>query len=265
MNLTVRMSILGWIIVGTFCVPAPAQDIGSPAQGVSSTLSDITDEDFDRRSRPLFDGVLTGWEGHAYWFRTEQNAIVAGRLEEKIPENQFLCTSETFDNFDLRMQVRMRGLGRNAGVQFRSRRPTASDEGVPANEVVGYQADMGEASGRSIWGCLYDESRRREFLVCPDPRIDVPWSKSEPDANADANADVNGDKSGGEPEAEQTDWVSLRIVCMGDSIEIFVGGRLAIQFKETDPAIPKFGLIGLQVHSGPPTEAWYRHIRLLSL
>ena len=230
---------------------ANGDDPTLPSKAESETaapLSPVTDEEFENRCRLLFDGtVLTQWEGNAYWFRTEGTAVVAGRLEEKIPENQFLCTTDQFDNFDLRMEVRMRGTGRNAGVQFRSRRPKTTDQGVPPNEVIGYQADMGQGWGESIWGALYDESRRKKMLAVPDPRFEVQWKTPEGST------------------VPETDWIALRIVCVDDQIEIYLNGQRTIRYTETDPDISRGGVIGLQIHSGPPAEAWYRNVRILSL
>lgn len=246
------------VIAMTHSLDASADDAGlDDALAVApqaSSLTTTSDAEFEQRCRRLFDGtILSHWEGHAYWFRTEAKSIIAGRLEEQIPTNKFLCTMDQFDNFDLRMEVRMRGEGRNAGVQFRSRRPRASDEGIPAHEVIGYQADMGIAGKNSVWGALYDESRRRKMLVVPDPGFDVEWKTSA--ADGDDAADV----------VPTTDWFRMRIVCVGDSIEIFLNDRRTVQYTETEADIPRHGVIGLQIHSGPPAEAWYRNVRILSL
>ena len=110
---------------------------------------------------PLFDGkTLEGWEGKEGVFRVADKAIVAGNLKTKIPNNEFLCTEKTYSDFELRLQAKLIGEGKNAGIQFRSKR-------IPNHhEVIGYQADIG-VSGKdhSIWGALYDESRRRKFLA----------------------------------------------------------------------------------------------------
>lgn len=233
------------LFVGLMSATAGAQD--------TSRLTDVSDQNFHQRSRLLFDGnVLAGWEGNASWFRTEGNAIIAGRLDKPIPENQFLCTTDTFADFDLRMEVRMRGENPNAGVQFRSRRPLRRDE-VPANEVIGYQADMGNAWGRSVWGALYDESRRRKMLAEPETPFAVKWTESRSDAT---------DPAGIFPE---TEWVRMRIVCKANQIEIFMNDQLTVRYTETDPDIPRVGMIGVQIHSGEAAEAWYRNIRILSL
>lgn len=193
------------------------------------------DAEFKKNSLPLFDGdSLAGWEGNAYWFRTEDNAIVAGRLNEKIPHNVFLCTMENYDNFDLRYEAKLVGEGKNAGVQFRSKR-------VPdSHEVSGYQADIGQAFKRPVWGSLYDESRRRKMLAEPEAEMVRKLIK-------------------------EGEWNQFRVLCQGNRIQIFLNGVKTVDYTEKEKGIPGYGKIGLQIHSGPPSEAWYRNIRILQL
>ncbi len=90
---------------------------------------------------------------------SQDGAIVAGTLDNKIPRNEFLCTTATYGDFELRLKFKLLGGDNaNAGVQFRTKR-------IPNNhEVSGYQADMGVG----WWGALYDESRRNKVLIGPD-------------------------------------------------------------------------------------------------
>ncbi len=144
--------------------------------------------------RPLFDGKsLAGWEGDEKVFRVQGGAIVAGSLQDKVAHNDFLCTKERFGDFELRLQARLVGKGQNAGVQFRSERI--------ANhfEVIGYQCDMGQAQGKSIWGALYDESRRRTFLA-------------------------QGDHEKLAPKVKADDWNDLTIRCEGPRVQIWLKG-----------------------------------------
>ena len=128
---------------------------------LNSMAEDVKD-DFAVYSLPIFNGnSLLGWEGNAYWFRVEEKAIVAGRLTEKIPHNEFLCTVREYADFELRFDAKLVGEGQNAGVQFRSQRIAGS------TEVSGYQADIGNAWNRPVWGALYDESRRNKMLAEP--------------------------------------------------------------------------------------------------
>ena len=184
----------------------------------------------------IFEGkTLNGWEGNEKMFRVEDGAIVAGSLKQKIPNNEFLCSEKTYSNFELRLQARLVGEGTNAGIQFRSKR-------IPNHhEVIGFQADIGVMRGDElIWGALYDESRRRKFLVVGDQ-----------------------DKL---KKAVKTDgWNNFVIRCEGQRIRIYVNDLLVSDYTEKDKDIPASGIIGLQIHGGPPAEASYRNIRIKEL
>jgi len=183
----------------------------------------------------LFDGkTMDGWEGNLDWFRIEDGAIVAGSVEKSIPNNEFLCTKKKYENFELRLQVKLQGEGDNAGIQFRSKR-------VPKNtEVSGFQCDVGNAFGRPVWGALYDEARRNKMLAEGDQSKVPLWLKKD-------------------------DWNELTIRADKNQIQIFLNGHETVLYQENDPEIAHSGIIGLQIHSGPPTEAWYRNIRIKSL
>lgn len=183
--------------------------------------------------RWLFDGkdFRENWEGNAEWFRVEDRCIVAGSLTQAIPHNEFLCTRKRYGDFELRLEVMLRGQGNNAGVQFRTER-------IPNHtEVSGYQADVGVAFKRSVWGALYDESRRKKMLAEGPAEKVAAWTK-------------------------QGDWNELYVKAKGPNIQIFLNGNLTVDYTEMDDSIAREGIIGLQIHSGPPTEALYRNIRI---
>jgi hypothetical protein len=184
---------------------------------------------------PLFDGkTLAGWEGNREVFRVEEGAIVAGSLKEKIAHNEFLCSTKEYGDFELRLKSRLTGKGQNAGVQFRSAR-------IPNHfEVSGYQCDMGTMQGKSIWGSLYDESRRRKFLVQGD---------------AEKLADL----------VKVGDWNDLVIRCEGPKVQIWVNGLKTVDYTEEDSTVARRGVIGLQIHGGEPAEAAYKDIRIRDL
>lgn len=188
----------------------------------------------------LFDSkTLKGWEGNVKMFRVEKGAIVAGTLKSKIPHNDFLCSTRTFGDFELRLQARLIGQGNNAGVQFRSHR-------IPQHfEVKGYQCDIGTMQNRPIWGSLYDESRRRKFL-----------------AEGDKLKLTAALRRAGK---QQQGWNDLVIRCEGPRVRIWINGFQTVDYVERAKDIPRTGIIGLQIHSGAPTEAWYRRIRIRQL
>lgn len=185
---------------------------------------------------PLFDGrSLKGWDGKQDVFRVQDKAIVAGNLKTKIPNNEFLCTEKTYSNFELRLQAKLIGEGRNAGIQFRSKR-------IPDHhEVIGYQADIGvSGTDHSIWGALYDESRRRKFLA-------------------------EGDQEPLKKAVKDGDWNDFVIRCEGAHIQIWVNKIQTVDYTEQEADIADSGIIGVQIHSGPPAEAWYRNIQIREL
>lgn len=180
----------------------------------------------------LFDGkTLTGWEGNLALFRTESGAIVAGTLGATIERNEFLCTTREFKDFELRLGVKLLGGDKaNAGVQFRTKR-------IPNDhEVSGYQADMGVG----WWGALYDESRRKKVLKGPD--------------QAKMQAVI---KDG--------EWNDYTIRADGPRVQLWINGFQTVDYLEADPTVADSGLICVQIHSGPPSEAWYRDIKVAEL
>jgi hypothetical protein len=182
---------------------------------------------------PLCDGkTLDGWDGNRDFFRVQDGAIVAGSLTKPTPRNEFLCTREAYGDFELRLKVKLLGdpAQANAGIQIRSRR-------LPNhNEMSGYQADMGQ----QYWGCLYDESRRNRVLAQPDPaRL----------------------RQALKPGA----WNEYVIRCVGPRIQLWLNGVPTVDYTEPDAALEQTGLIGLQIHAGPPAEAWYKDLTIESL
>ncbi|WP_166830038.1 family 16 glycoside hydrolase [Thalassoroseus pseudoceratinae] len=198
---------------------------------VTSTSLAAEDDGF----RPLFDGkTLAGWEGDEKTFRVADGKIVAGTLDERIPRNEFLCTKKNFEDFELRLEAKLVGEGKNAGVQFRSQRIHGH------HEVVGYQCDIGFTPNECIWGALYDESRRRKFLALGEQKPLLKKLKSD-------------------------GWNELVIRCEGPRIQIWVNGVQTVDYTEDDKAIPLTGKIALQIHGGAPAEASYRNIRIKPL
>ena len=180
----------------------------------------------------IFDGkTFAGWEGDRTIFRIQDGAIVGGSLERKVARNEFLCTTKTYGDFELRLQVKLLGGdGANAGIQFRTRR-------IPNHhEVSGYQADM----GTGWWGALYDESRRNRVLKGPDQK------KMKSIIRVD-------------------DWNDYVIRAEGRRIQLWVNGVQTVDYVEEDPNIETTGEIAVQIHGGPPSEAWYKDITLLAL
>jgi hypothetical protein len=185
-----------------------------------------------QQSASLFDGkTFDGWEGNLAIFRLEAGAIVGGTLTAKVARNEFLCTTREFKDFELRLKVRLLGGDQaNAGVQFRTQR-------IPNDhEVIGFQADM----GTGWWGALYDESRRKKVLQGPD------------------QAKMKG-------VIRQGDWNDYVIRAEGPRVRLSINGFQTVDYVEGDSTVADSGSICVQIHGGPPSEAWYRDITIAEL
>lgn len=182
----------------------------------------------------LFDGkTFTGWEGDtkSTW-RIEEGAIVGGSLTTVVPRNEFLCTTSRYEDFELTVEFRLEGdpAKANAGIQFRTER-------IPNHqEVIGYQADIGQ----QYWGALYDESRRKKVLAAPNPSTIKQIIKKD-------------------------DWNQYTIRCQGPRIRLTLNGTTTVDYTESEPNIPRTGLIGLQVHGGGKTLVRYKNIKIKEL
>ena len=183
------------------------------------------------KPQSLFDGKsFAGWEGNMKIFRIDDGAIVGGSMKAALPNNEFLCTTKRYSDFVFRARFKATGERDNAGIQFRSER-------IPNDhEVIGYQADIGQ----NYWGALYDESRRKKVLISPD---------------AAALDKV----------LKRDDWNDYVIRAEGKRIRLTINGYQTVDYTEPDDTIKQTGIICLQIHSGPPSEARYKDITIEEL
>lgn len=182
---------------------------------------------------PLVKGdTLDGWTqrgGNASY--TVKDGVITGQTAPGQKKNAFLCTNETWHNFDLELEFKV-DPELNSGVQIRSESKPDYKNGV----VHGYQVEI-DPSPRAYTGGIYDESRRG-------------WLKDLKD----------------NPEAQKAfrpnDWNRLTISARGDSIKTKINGVDAVQINDS---MTTRGFIALQVHStkttAPMTVQW-RNIRL---
>ena len=184
---------------------------------------------------PLFDGkTFEGWEGDigAVW-RIEQGALVAGSLDKKQENNNFLATTRKYGDFELSLKWKLEGTEGfvNGGVQFRTER-------IPNHhEVSGYQADL----GKGYDGALYDESRRKKMLAQPSPELLAKVQK---------------------PLGE---WNDYRIRAEGNHIQIWLNGLQTVDYTEADPRIASSGIIAVQIHGNATSIVRYKDLMIEEL
>ncbi|MBD3628623.1 MAG: DUF1080 domain-containing protein [Cyclobacterium sp.] len=185
-------------------------------------------------SDTFFDGrSFRGWNAHtASVWRIKDGVITGGSLKGN-PRNEFLATDKVYKNFHLRLEYRLVGTEGfvNGGVQFRSRRTTN-----PANEMAGYQADI----GAGYTGYLYDESRRKRFLAEADP---------------DFVASIE----------RVGQWNRYEVIARGKQVTIILNGQRTITYQEQEEDIPLEGHIALQIHGDSKAEISFRNLHIEEL
>lgn len=180
----------------------------------------------------LFDGkTFAGWEGDTInTWRIENGELIGGSLTEKVPHNEFLATTESYSDFELRLRFKLLGSEGfiNSGVQFHSQR--IAD---PPYEMTGYQADIGDG----YWASLYDESRRNRVLVMADTAL---ISKI----------------------LRRNEWNDYEVRSEGRRIQIKLNGKITVDYTEEDLSIPQSGLIAFQIHGGGKAQVHFKEITL---
>ena len=175
--------------------------------------------------QPLSNGRnLDGWDGDPRLWSVRDGMIVGSTEGVKLTHNSFLISKQSFANFILRADVKLRN--HNSGIQFRS-------EALADWVVRGYQADMAEDN---YWGNIYEEKGTRGTLVDG-------WPKAKTVVHL-------------------KDWNAYEISCDGDHIRLKLNG---VETADLHDSARSSGIIALQLHAGPPMEAYFRNIRIKKL
>jgi hypothetical protein len=239
---------LGMLLVAAAAFPqAPGQR--PPAGGPPQPAPDDT-AGFEQ----IFDGKsLKNWDGDPAFWRVEAGAITGQTTAEKpLKQNTFIVwRGGTTKDFELKLEFRMNG--GNSGVQYRSTPLTDVGKYV----LKGYQADM-DAESRYT-GMLYEE-RGRGFLAERGRFTRIIGSGQ--------RKLIGSPGDGEELKAliRPGDWNQLHIIARGNTIIHVINGRIMSACLDDDPAgrIAE-GVLGLQLHAGPPMKVEFRKIMLKKL
>ncbi|MDE0107720.1 MAG: DUF1080 domain-containing protein [Bryobacterales bacterium] len=205
--------------------------VGVPAFSQPNRLTEVErDEGFVL----LFDGEsLDGWDGDPNLWSVRDGSIVGSSDSHAVDTNTFLIHQKSFDDFVLRLEVRLRN--GNSGIQFRSKHVPG-----PGWVVHGYQADLSDAGDRSAWGNFYEEKGRgRSLMATPDEG----WRRAK---------DV----------VLHRQWNRYEIRAEGDRLRLTLNGK--VTFEGTDDRA-RAGIIAIQLHAGPAMQVECRRIRIKPL
>lgn len=219
---------------------------------------------------PIFDGkTLKGWEGDPTYWRVENGNLV-GEITPttSLKTNSFIIwRGGTPADFELKAECRITANG-NSGVNYRS-------EQLPdiPFALKGYQADI---DGKNRYtGQNYEErgrttlAYRGQKVIINAPESPTASLKAEVKNNAWTGATLTG--SLGRSDSLQTlikteDWNEVHLVVKGNRLQHYVNGILMSDVMDNDTVNRKMaGLLGVQVHVGPPMKVEYRNIRLKQL
>lgn len=200
---------------------------------------------------PIFDGrSLEGWDGDPAVWRVENGAIVGESTTARpLERNTFIIwRGGTPDDFELRLQFRMNAT--NSGIQYRS----AEAPEVGRWVLKGYQADIDFEN--TYTGQLYEE-RGRGFLAL---RGQSTWLRP---AGPPVVTGSVGDPAALAAHIKVNDWNHFHVIARGNVLVHILNGHVMAMAVDDDAARRAgSGLIGFQIHTGPPMKVEFKDIWL---
>ncbi len=204
---------------------------------------------------PIFDGTLKNWEGDLVYWRAEKGMLVGEvKPDTLLKRNSFIIwRGGELADFELKLEYRVSDQG-NSGINYRSIQ-------VPDPEtkwaMQGYQADI---DGQDQWSGQNYEERGRTFLAYRGESVILkPGQKPE-------IAKALGTREQLQKLVKKNDWNEVHLVIKGNLLQHFTNGTLMSEVRDEDPEKRKAsGLLGVQVHVGPPMKIEFRNIRVKKL
>ena len=204
----------------------------------------------------IFDSTsLKNWDGDPTFWRVEGGAIVGESTEANpVKQNTFLIYrgGEPAD-FELKAEFRINAS--NSGIQYRSVQVPA-DEKTGKWVLKGYQADIDFANGYT--GMLYEE--RARGIVALRGQVGL---LAEPQRGAIGS-------TGTADELKQiikvNDWNQFHVIARGSILIHILNGRVTAMLVDDEAKNRTMkGLLGFQIHVGPPMKVEFRNVYLKTL
>ncbi len=204
--------------------------------------------------QPIFDGkTLKGWDGNPDFWRAEGGSIIGETTAAKpLKTNTFLIwRAAQPKDFELKLEYRINST--NSGIQYRSSELPDVGKWV----LKGYQADIDAENHYT--GQIYEE-RGRGFLalrgqfthIAPGQRPRVQGSLG--DGEALKRLIHNGG------------WNTLHLIARGNVLTQILNGEVMSMVIDDDVSNRAMGgLLGVQLHVGPPMKVELRNIWLKNL
>ena len=220
---------------------------------IASAARPVTAADTDGFER-IFDGkTLAGWEGDPTYWRVENGTLV-GEITPAtlLKRNSFiLWRAGEVEDFELKLQYRVSSKG-NSGIGYRC----VPIEGEPW-AVRGYQADI---EGDDNWTGINYEERGRTFLANRGQKMIVEPGERPRLVEQFARPEEL------QAQVRKNDWNDYHVIVRGSRMIHVLNGHLMSEVLDRDGGLgQRRGLLGVQVHVGPPMTIEYRNIMLKHL
>lgn len=199
----------------------------------------------------IFDGKsLQGWEGDSVYWRVEDGRIIGEVTPETIlKRNSFLIwRGGTTGDYELKMEYKISADG-NSGINYRS----FEVEDTPF-ALKGYQCDI---DGKGTWTGQNYEERGRTFLALRGQVTQI--------SNGEKPVEIGvvGDKEELMEFIRKEDWNECHLIVHENTMVHMINGHVMSVVIDNDVENRKMeGLLGVQVHVGPPMTIEYRNIRI---
>src|SRR5665647_1258163 len=213
----------------------------------------------------IFDGkTLDGWEGDSTYWSVENGEIVGVVTPNTLlKRNTFLIWGGMAANFELKVEYRISKNG-NSGINYRSEEV----KDIPY-ALKGCQADI---DGKNQYtGQNYEErgrcivAYRGQKVMLPKVMVSI---QSLVKNNVWTASVLTGSLGNLDSLREHINesWNECHLIVKGNRMQHYINGVLMSDVTDNDRANRKFrGLLGVQVHVGPPMKVEYRNFRLKEL
>jgi hypothetical protein len=201
----------------------------------------------------IFDGkTLQGWDGDTTFWRVENGEIVGETTPEKVVKtNSFLIwRGGTVKDFELKVEFRLSNT--NSGIQYRSTELPEVGKWV----LKGYQADLDIGNG--FTGNLHEERGRKPGHVVLAQRGQLTRITDGPKYKVLATL---GDNKMLRGVVNVQGWNQYHIIARGPVMLQILNGQLVAATIDEDVRnfVPE-GLLGFQMHVGPPFKVQYKNV-----
>ena len=247
------LRLVGVIVIATVLCLAkfPYGVVADETSNVSATRIPAIDvSDFES----IFDGKTLGhWDGDpTYWSVSDGKLTGTVTPETLLKKNSWIVYRGTqVEDFELVLDYRVSARG-NSGVGYRL--------AVLENDPVSVRGPQADIHGLNAYtGICYEENGRRLLAG----RGQSTWIRH---GKLPHLVTQFGDPEELQSVVNKEDWNRYHLIINGQHAQHFLNGVLVSEVRDHDDANRmKQGLIGVQVHVGPPMTIEYRNIYLKHL